>query len=668
MSDDTLQVDTGAGNNEQQRAEPRQPREERAERTQRPPRDERDEKDEVVGGGFTFADAARRSGRPNMGGLSDAALTILIDAFEKTKSYDSPSVADAVKRDRYRVVPLDATTTGNVPALLVTLPTQIQDEKFLLVYALLFEQPGPLQFKPQQDRRGDPFDALVLTESHFNSKYQALVKEQVESLQPGSNIVILGQQVILADTVAQLNDKDGVAVINSIYDNALGAIAGFRDNIVDRKLGKRSTQNRINPTWLQGRDRLEATFDYSGNFGTDSSGIPVRSDAAALMYYSSQSAERDEEGNSVRIQLGEARMGLDMFLTEDDSERRGPTLGRRRRNRDNRDQDDTFWQAVLQVNSLTASKQFPYSLELVQLLLSQCALLSNDFRWAGILRPRTAFAGGLKPLVDLGMMNILNPNRDKAGIIEDVTPNIEDEDLGDVIGDMVAEKIAFGLTVPSSGESAWVLSIYEQIALGTDPRDTSFLIKTLFDSADTCFGGYFRDAWEDLTGDRTDSVLPVKSSGTRGFVGYWHDKETNQKRDLREWNVPAVLTAIGKKDPEMARDYQATFDDSNRSLARNLADRYAILQRIVPGMRITGTCEQLVFHADYITALAIAADKAGMSPHISAGDGLNTRRQIGNTLYSDSATSEAGIARRGARRDRDDRSPRGDGRRGDRYY
>lgn len=636
-NDDFVTRDQGQPEGRQQRSES-QAEQPRREQRQAPNEQSSSNRD------FTLADLGRMSARPSTGGLSDAALAAMIDQFENSKAFDKPNVPEAISRKRFRVIPLtqDVGRTS-LSSLLVTLPTEIQSKRFTLVYVLLIEQPGGPGLRTLTDR-GESFEALILPEDVMTERYVGVIKDQVANLQEAATVIVVGHQVLLHNTVATISEKEGQQAIAAIYDNAMDAICGVRENIVDSMTGRRNDGMRINPGMVKRTDRLEVAFDYSGKPSQDTSGLQVRSDVLANLYYSAATPEEDNMYS--RTQLGEVRAGLDLFLAADGFERDRPSFGRGRRSSSRDEDSKPFWQPVYNITDVNCPAGLPFSLELAQLLIAQVAIQSNDYRWANVLRPRQTIAapgvGTMKALSQLSHLHLLHPDKEKAGVITDISQNLPDADLYDFLDVTVKPEIAFGMMIPSSGEKSWAMSIFERIAT-LQGRDADKYITTLFESADTLTGGNFSPIYDELT--KNTRPKPVASTGTRVFIGTWTDSD-GIVRDLREWNVPAVLTTVGAKNPTLAEDYQFTFEDDRHSVEYSLAARYAILSRIVPGLRVVGTCEQLSFNPDYIQALSEALEAAGMASLPTSSDGLQSARRVGNTSFSNFATSEIGSTRR----------------------
>jgi hypothetical protein len=622
---------------EERREEPR-----REERNTRRDRDDREEGEERA---FTIADIGRTLNvRPSSGGLSDAALSALMAAFEKNKAFDKPNLPDAIKRDRFKVIPLDGSLAkSSLNSLLVTLPIVIGAGKATLVYVLTIEPAGGHGTRSQVDR-GTTYDAIVLPEDQLATKpYKRAIEDQVAGLNKDAKVVVIGSQVLLSSVVAKLNKEENSAVVDRIFDNALDALCGYRENLVDKAGGSRNSAFRISPKMIGRTGRLETTWNYSGQPGEDSSGQPIRSDCTGNLFYSEASNEDDNQYD--RTPMGEIRAGIDLFLADDREQSSGPSFSRRRKS-----QEDglPFIQAVLNITSIAPAPNFPFSLELALLLLAQANLQSNDYRWASQLRPRTAISnpdgtGVMKPTSNINCLHLLNPNRDFAKIFDDVSPNMDDNDLSDYLAFTVFPKLAIGMMIPSSGEKSSVLSIFESIATTRDTDVARRHTKTLFEAADVLSGNRFSRAYKDLAGS-TD-VAPVRSMGTRQLIGTWVDTQGNV-RDLREWNVQSLLTEVGEKNIDLVTDFQYTYENDRNTVDFCLAERLAYLQKVVPGIRVTTTAPLLGFEPDFLEALSRSLDAADMSSYMTAEGGLNTRRHVGGSNWSQLATSDIGISRR----------------------
>lgn len=666
MSDE-LQFNDEAENNGKKDGEGQRREEVRGERRDREEergsdREERGSrgKDKSSGRGFNMASLGRALNRPQFAGVSDAVLAQLIDTFKAAKTFENPNVPADIQQSRFQVLPYTGRKGSRaLPSLLVCLPLpKLIPGGVTLVYTLCIEQPGQ-QVTRNSVSRGDNFEALVLAEDRMNDTYITGIREEAAGL-GCKKVVLVNSQVIMAELIADVADKDNTRIIAQIFDNAIDALCGYRQEILDSLNPGEVSQYALSPDMIDKGDRLEATIEYNQPFGHDTSGLPIRTDALVTAHYSERTDDDDDDLYE-RTPMVEARCSLDMFIQDDESERERNRLGRRSRRRDrDEDRDEQPMQAVININSISPVDGYPNSLQLVGLGLGAVALLSNDYRYTNMVRPRKSIGGKLKPVFNLADLALLADMDDdvRRDAMDMVSNNMSDDDFAEFVDAMIRPDVAFGMVTPSSGQNASVLSIFEKIATGDNKATVDALCKKLFDAWDILTDGNFRAEYRDLNGGSLPK--PVETSGSRVLIGTWADPDTATLRPLSEWNVPAVLSRAGAKDLEVVRDFQYTFEDNRHTVDYNLSERYFILKKFAPEVRVVQTAEQLVFHKTLLPALARALDEAGMSPYIGSGDTLSGRRSVGNRLFSSSATSEAGVSRRrgGRGSDRDDRGGR----------
>lgn len=666
MSNDDLIIDDSA-DAPRQSQQTQKPREESVERETRGSDRDYDERDEDRrnrrgGGGRGGRNEERRAwnmgslGRainlPKLSGVSDAALAALIEDFKKSKAFDNPNVHPEIQQSRFQVLPYTGRkATRNLPSLLVALPLPDLAKGVVLVYTLVIEQPGA-QATRSATSRGETYDALVLAEDRMNENFLQGIRDEAAGLGRGK-VILVGSQVILSDVITNLVDQDNTRASAAIFDNAIAALCGYRQTLRTSMNLPDAEEFKLCPEAVEPGDRLEVSLEYNQPYGVDCSGMPIRSDALVTTFYSERTDD-DEDDLFDRTPMVEARVSFDMFIQDDGEDRNRSRLNRRRRSRRrDEDEDTAFMQGVLNINSIASVEGYPYSLGLVGLAIAGVALLTNDGRHTNMLRPKKSIGGRLKPVFDpsdLLRLADFEEEVDRREAMELITANMEDDDFADFVDEVCKSEVSVGMVVSDSSPNAWALSIFSRIALEKDSKIVDYLVTQLFDEWDLLTGNRFRAVYRDLCGGKL--LIPVESAGTRVLIGTWEDPETNVKRPASEWNVPAYLTRVGGKDLDAVRDFQYTFEDTRHSVDYNIAERYAMLKKVAPGLHISQTAEQLVFNKHLPRALSLALEEARLAPYVASGDTLAGRRSVGNRLFSSQATSDAGTSRRSNSRSR----------------
>lgn len=604
-------------------------------------------------GGFKLSQLSQSQFRAGIGGISDAALQTLIRVFETANDHESPSLNENIRRDRFKLLPLISHNTNVNPALLVTLPLTSDKISDTLVYVVVIEQSGAVQTRSMTDMR-EPYESLILPEDQLTARYYERIKAQLQD--QNNRVVIVGSQVILAETTQVLThgvnetDTHAKSIVASILNNAIDALSGYREKAIARATGGVATPVSITPDALDDGDRIEVVYDYPVTQEKDTSGLPIRADISAAVFYSHPTRDELEIKTHDRMPLGVVTASMDLYLDDSDVDTRsrfGSAFSRRK-------ETEPFWQAVMDVSSVGGTSAVPFNLELAQLLLAQVAQQTNDYRWIRALRPRavaTSQKGVLEPLVDLGVLNLYNPISEEACYVNDLGPNVSDEALVEYLAQVIRPEISLGLTIPSSGDKSWVMSLFERIAL-SEGKDRQRYVEMLYSSANVLTGGAFMEIAEE-EGILSTSFSPVTTTGTRDLISVWTDNNGNL-RSGSEWNVAAFATALGEKAgaQDMVRDFQLTFETerSGRSVDYNLSTRYDMIRRFVcPSLRPVSTSEKLIIDLKYMAVLSEALSTTSLDPYITNADAIHRRQRAGSTAYRQYAGRD--IGRNNRRRD-----------------
>lgn len=594
------------------------------------------------------------SGRAQFGGISNKLLSTLIEVFNSTSDeYDNPSVDPALVRKNFKIYPLDTGGNSVLPTLVLGLPTVVDSKPYVVYFTFILEVAGPQQIREIRttSNRDEVLGLPVFSEDRMDRKWREMVKATVSKIGTGAHIKA-GQQLIPSDLLDETTETVAREDIARVYANGIDAICGYRESML-QDAGASVQMARITPAFVGGNRRFEATTDFSRVPKHDTSKQPIRSDIAITLYHAEQPNSRDrgrqyddEDFIPTRRAIGTISVAIDLHVSAEDQSGWG---------RSARVEEETgFWQPVLNITDMTGEPNVPWSLESSLLLIGSTSILTENFRWVEGLRARTG--SRFKSLESLDTLALANPVAEKRAVVDDIGPNTSDADLSDYLNFTVKPDLYYGMVLSPASEKSWCNQIFEQIAMAPD-RDTRLdYIDILYDAADNLTGGTFTKL---LAEAKLETEAPVVSVDSRLFTGWFIDANGN-KRDIREWNVPAIL-AMHKNNPEEALDIALDFQDTimphvQSELNYDLAVRYRILESALgsTSFHLTGTTEMIQVQAWFIEILVEAMVKSGVMPYNNDHNGLRTRTRR-PSAYSGDTIREIGRGRRDRIDDRFDR-------------
>lgn len=589
------------------------------------------------------------SQRTQFGGISNKTLHALIDVFESIDTgYDDPNIDPALSRKNFRIHPIDANNTN--PTLVVGLPTNIGGEEFVIYFSLVLEIPGIQMREVRRHRRDEPMHLPVFSEDRMDSRWRAAVGAAVSRIGTGDHSEA-GWQLIPANLLTEdVNESNIREDILAIYTNAVDAICGWREMMMEQAgIGKGVIA--LSPAFVGDSRYFETSLDYSRKPKATSSKLPIRSDIALTVFHTE--APRGQDGDNLvptRRPIGTISVAVDMFVTSD-QEVSG--WGRRRVTEG---EPEPFWQPVVNITDIVGEQNIPWSLENSLFMIGSTSLLSMDFRWVEGIRARVG--GQYKPMEELGVLTLAHPDPARRGFAEDITPHTLDSELSEFLNYTVKPEVYYGMVLSRGSEKGWANSIFERIALATDAKVRGQLINVLYNAADKLTDGEYSAALHEM--GISPNIAPVFTTHNRVFTGYFTDTDGNL-RDIREWNVPAIMT-FSKAQPqeayEIGMEYQDTLmNDMSTELTIDLADRYRILETLMGtnSFHLNGTAEMVQLESWFVQALATAMHRCGIMPRMNDHNGLRTRVHRSSSYRGD-AIGELDLG--GRRRDGDEFSRR----------
>lgn len=593
--------------------------------------------------------------RTQFGGISNKTLNALIDTFDQIdRDFDDPNVDPALARKKFAIHPIDSANTN--PTLVIGLPVNIGGVEQVIYYSLVLEIPGVQMREIRRSRRDEPMQLPVFSEDRMDSRWSDAITAAVSRIGPG-HPVDAGWQLIPSNLLVEDTSEGTVREdLLAIFSNAVDAICGWREILAEQS-GDQIPAVRLGPEFVEADHRhFEARLDYSRKPRFDTSKLPIRSDIALSVYHTEIPRGRDDERLVPTSRpIGTVSIAVDMIVSGIAEE----TGWGRRRSRD--DDNEPFWQPVINITDIVGEQNVPWSIENSLLLLGATSILANDFRWIEGLRQRPG--SQYKSLEDLSVLTLAHPDPTRRGVSEDITPNTSDAELSDYLNCTTRPEVYYGMILSAGSEKGWANSIFERIALAEDSAVRNHLLEMLYEACDNLTGRRFGKLLSEQGISRREA--PVFTTDNRVFTGYFQD-ENGATRDIREWNVPAILN-LTKDNPadayDIAMQYQDTLmADAGTELSTDLAERYRILEQLLGGnaFHLNGTAEQLQIESWFITLLSTALIDSGVMPRISDHNGLRARTHRVSSYRGD-AIHRLETGRR--RRDNDDFDRRGRGRR-----
>lgn len=622
-----------------------------------PRRDEREREEspepQFVKRGMGIEDLARGNFRPRMTENSDESIRLLTEVFDNSKG-DSPTTRLEFTRDKFKLIAVDSTVMSQPAIILYCKPITLMGTTVSLAHITLIEKSADSQeYRPmpigssRYGRDRETFDKLVLADDYMTKDYIEMVKSYVGNA-VGSNVQVLvvGNQLALADAFLIKEEKYRDQVMADTISAAMVSIAGYYETLEVRN---DLDVPMFTANSISGSTRIELTFDNSNRLVADAAYMPQRTDIVATSTAVTKSENRDERYDAQsdsRVEIIRTYAALDLYVEYQDS-----MNGRGRRS--TRKDDVPFWRPVINIlgfNARSEGATVPFTLETALYGIANVSIQSNDGMWEEALRPRNTLADGRRPMLDLGKLNLMNPDPELAGDCADLTANSNDDDISDYIARTVMDNPTIAICIPSTSLNNWVTSLFER-AVSSDKSIQRLAIQRIEEAADRLTEGEFREAYDDVCRElNLRDIQPLRSTGIRQLFGTWIDTDTGARRPAIEWNVPAVLAAITSKkrdvDLRLVEEFQRTFETGNKSMEVALTNRLEILRKICPSIHVTTTGEQLEWDPDWLRALNKAIETSGLAPEVSFDGHSHQRRTFGTGIFT-SGRSDIGAVRRG---------------------
>ncbi len=244
------------------------------------------------------------------------------------------------------------------------------------------------------------------------------------------------------------------------------------------------------------------------------------------------------------------------------------------------------------------------------LALATAFAVGNNYAWAGAFLPRFAshamrHGKGSKSDVELRDLGALGLEADLygQGLARQSVLNSKtsDEDMRVLVASTINPETVFTLKIDEVGESAWLDGVFMAAARG-DINAYNHIVA----SANELTKGEFERRW--------DKNKPIAiDDKVREHTGFYLNRQDQTYHDIAEIDYLAMLNIHGDKDMDKVRRWQATYDQTEVSVARRQADRLTLIEEVLGSsyITLTGNAERCTLTADFLRTLVDSVVAAG---------------------------------------------------------
>lgn len=248
----------------------------------------------------------------------------------------------------------------------------------------------------------------------------------------------------------------------------------------------------------------------------------------------------------------------------------------------------------------------------VLLALSTSLAIREPKHWIQAFRPLANTRSGVD-IKDVGHLNIegnipvpqgpgiLAPDPSGFGLpIDTKADDFKAEQLGMYITALFQKDLIIALDVPEYGPQMHYLGVFAAAA-----RNFPGAYQLIVNAANQLTNGSFG-----ATFPRAAQIFAAPPE--RVHAGYWTDV-SGQARDIRDFDHVAVANLVGKRHPQMLREWSDTFLRTDiHELVRMDARRKMIMQLSGDTAKFTGFHQRLTFSAEFLRALDVSIQANGL--------------------------------------------------------
>lgn len=525
----------------------------------------------------------------DQGDADGSVLLATIRAIEEKAKATNGNTASGVQFHT-----LSKSKTGSFSAVLVTIPTTVNNQMYVGTQTLLMESSrAPLDNLTQQTPTG-AIEIVLSPVDAFTPEFIALAHKEIARFYKNDALIIdAGLQVIYRET--HIKDESAVAIILNEATQAIDATL--------RQLDPREKQNRFN------LDKVvkNPTARIVSKFALDESaqqanGLPVRADITAELLMQQSSSKQQTIQTQTTISLAKAASYVDLIYTAPAQTFAGVP------------QYNTPGQQYHYIPRITltelATDMAGSPMEFILLGVANMTSLNRN-RSYGIQWRDSYNKVGQGSLRNLGALGWQMPHLNATPGNEGVPGNLaieSDQDLQRLINTAINPSPVYSLEVEQAGRNGWLLETFSQAALGNLAAN-----RNVVDAADALTAGRFRAIYARnarVNLEDASSVQVIRATQDLNHIGYYKNPE-GEYADLRELDLLAVLN-IANGNIELVRDFLSTVvATTGEHPLQRLDKRLRIFRKICPEVVVKGYTTKYDFNAVFIQSLIEAIEATG---------------------------------------------------------
>lgn len=372
--------------------------------------------------------------------------------------------------------------------------------------------------------------------------------------------------------------KDGTIIRESLF-NAMGAV----DTYIERNFAIGAEPLTVQV--VTNKAQTSIVMDLSDVPGIDATGLPVRSDISMTL----RSAVR---GTSTAVPdrvIDVVRLAgfVNLVYTMPPA----PTSVNQR-------PDTRRFTPQLVLTSLQSETNL-ITPETQLLALAMAPILQFQDQYLATLMPSATQRNPMRDFGAVGYEVNLSGSDDGRPVGKEDLTKMSTGEIFQMARMSLFDDLHVALVINESGPQTWMNSLFLDAAL----PNGGAAYDTIIEAANNLTGGIFGQVFQGG---------PIANlTGTRQHMGFYRDQH-DEVRDLLDIDALWMYNKCGAKNPEMVYDFIDTYLGNDDPDAQ-LADRWAIIQRLVTSATLVSYGQIVEVDPNFLTALMTSVKQAGLS-------------------------------------------------------